>query len=111
MKKLLLIIVIGFVAYFIWPARYAVYGPGEGPYANQVEAPTRIDRITGDVAKLTPSGGWETIGNTRTATAFEQPAVDPNATRRPSARHNEEVADQHRRSLEGTQKAVDAATE
>ncbi len=110
MKKLLVVIILGFIAYFVWPARYAVYPAGQGPYATDVETPTRVDRLTGDVAMLTPHGGWQSIGNTRKATAFEQP-VDPNANQRPSMHHNEEVRDQHQRSLQGTQEAVDAATQ
>ncbi len=111
MKKLLFVILLGFVAYFVWPTRYALYIPGEGPYGAQVDAPTRVDRLTGDGAMLTPSGAWQPIDNTRKATAFEQPAVDPNANRRPSALQHQEVRDQQQHSIESTQKAVDAATE
>ena len=111
MKKLLLVILIGFVAYFIWPTRYALYASGEGPYAAEVEAPTRMDRLTGAVSVLTRSGAWKPLGNARKATAFEQPAIDPNANRRPSALRNQEVRDTQQQSIEGTQKAVDAATQ
>ncbi len=111
MKKLLIVIVIGFVAYFIWPTRYAVYAPGEGPFGAQVDGPTRVDRLTGEGAMLTRSGAWKPLGNTRKATAFEQPAIDPNANRRPSNLHNQQVRDQQHQSIESTQKAVDAATQ
>lgn len=111
MKKLLIVIVIGFVAYFIWPTRYAVYAPGEGPYGAQVDAPTRVDRLTGEGAMLTQTGAWKPLGNTRKATAFEQPAVDPNATRRPSNVHNQQVRAQQQQSVQSTQQAVDAATQ
>lgn len=111
MKKLLVVILIGFVAYFIWPTRYAIYAPGEGPFGAQVDAPTRVDRLTGDGAMLTRTGAWQPLGNARKATAFEQPAIDPNANRRPSARRNQEVRDQQQQSVEGTQRAVDAATQ
>ena len=111
MKKLLIVVMIGFAAYFIWPTRYAVYGPGEGPFGAQVEAPTRVDRLTGAGFMLTRTGVWQPIGNARKATAFEQPAVDPNANRRSSNLHNQQVHDQQHQSIEGTQKAVDAATQ
>ena len=113
MKKLFFLILVGLFAYFVWPTRYQHYAPGEGPYATQEtpDAPPRVDRLTGDVTRQDASGAWRSIGNARRATAFEQPAVDPNATRRPSAQHHQDVADQQRRSVQQTQEAVDAATE
>lgn len=113
MKKLFFLLLLGLFVYFVWPTRYAQYAPGEGPYAAQVapETPTRVDRFTGDVTGQDPSGAWRPLGNVNIAPAFEQPAVDPNATRRPSIRHNQEVADQQRRSVGQTQEAVDAATQ
>ena len=113
MKKLLFLILLGLVAYFVWPTRYALYAPGEGPFAAEVDAPTRIDRLSGNAWVMTRTGTWqpiETARNTNTG-AFERPAVDPNATRRPSALHNQQVRDQQLRSVENTQAAVDAATQ
>ena len=113
MKKLFFLILLGLFAYFVWPTRYTHYAPGEGSYAAQVapDAPTRVDRFTGEVTGQGPSGAWLPLGNVNIAPAFEQPAVDPNATRRPSAQHNQQVVDQQRRSVGQTQEAVDAATE
>jgi len=110
MKKLLVLILLGLAAYFVWPTRYAQYAPGEGPHAAEVDTPTRVDRFTGEIEAQTASGAWQPIGHVRKATAFEQPAVDPNATRRPSAVHHQEVRDTQLHSVEQTQKAVDAAT-
>lgn len=113
MKKLLLLLLIGLFAYFVWPTRYEQYAPGESPYTERVDndAPVRVDRLTGDITAQEPSGAWRTVGNTRKALAFERPVVDPNATRRPSARHHQEVADQQRRSIQQTQQAVEDATQ
>ena len=111
MKKLLFLILLGLVAYFVWPTRYALYASGEGPYATEINAPTRIDRLTGNAWVMTRSGTWQSIDKARNSGAFEQPAVDPNATRRPSALHNQQVRDQQLRSVERTQAAVDAATQ
>ena len=113
MKKLFFLILLGLFAYFVWPTRYQHYAPGESPHTTEAvsEAPTRVDRLTGDIAVQETSGAWRTVGNKRRALAFEQPAVDPNATRRPSALHRQEVADQHQRSVQQTQNAVQAATE
>ena len=94
MKKLLFLILIGLVAYFVWPTRYALYAPGEGPFAAEVDAPTRIDRLSGNAWVMTQSGAWQPLETARNTGAFERPAVDPNATRRPSALHNQQVRDQ-----------------
>jgi hypothetical protein len=113
MKKLLLLLLVGLFATFVWPTRYEQYAPGESPYAEQVgdDAPVRVNRLTGDITVQDASGAWRTVGNTRKALAFERPVVDPNATRRPSARHHQDVADQQRRSVEQTQQAVEDATQ
>lgn len=113
MKKLLFLLLLGLFAYFVWPTRYAQYAPGEGPYAEQVgaDAPTRVDRLTGDITVQDPSGTWRAAGNARKALAFERPVVDPNATRRPSALQHQEVADQQRRSVQQTEQAVQKATQ
>ena len=111
MKKLLVLILLGLVAYFVWPTRYALYAPGEGPHAAEVDAPTRIDRLTGDTWVMTPTGAWQPIEKARNTGAFERPAVDPNANRRPSEVHNQQVRDQQLHSVQSTQAAVDAATQ
>ena len=111
MKKLLFLILIGLAAYFVWPTRYALYAPGEGPFAAEVDAPTRIDRLSGNAWVMTQAGAWQPIETARNTGAFERPAVDPHATRRPSAPHNQHVRDQQLRSVENTQAAVDAATQ
>lgn len=113
MKKLFFLILLGLFAFFVWPTRYTHYAPGEGAYAAQVapDAPTRVDRFTGEVTGQDPSGAWLPLGNVNIAPPFEKPAVDPNAMQRPSARHNQQVRDQQRRSVEQTQEAVNAATE
>ena len=113
MKKLFFVILLGLFASFVWPTRYAQYAPGEGPYAAEVapDTPTRVDRFTGEVTGQDASGDWVPLGNVNIAPAFEQPAADPNAMQRPSARHNQQVVDQQRRSVGQTQEAVNAATE
>jgi hypothetical protein len=113
MKKLFVFLVLVLLAYFVWPTRYEQYGPDEGPYAAQAGPghPTRVDRLTGEIEFQDASGEWIGVGNARKAVAFQRPVVDPSATRRPSARHTEQIADQHQRSLKQTQNAVDSATE
>lgn len=112
MKKLFYLFLLAAILVLLSRFRYATYAPGEGPYAAQVapNTATRVDRLTGDIDAQESSGTWRTIGNTRSALAFEQP-VDPSAAAAPpSARDNRRLRDQKRYSVETTQDAVEAAT-
>lgn len=113
MKKLLLVLVlVSLFAVFVWPTRYQQFEPGEGPYTIQApDAATRIDRITGDIALLDPSGQWTVIGNERKALAFQRPDVDPNAMHRQKGNPNQQAVDERRHAVQHTQQAVDAATQ
>ena len=108
MKKLIALLLFALFTIFVWPTRYKHYEAGESPYAAQIgsDASVRVDRITGEIETQNASGQWLSVGNARKAVAFERPAVDPNATRRPSLEDNERVVNQQRRSIESTQEAV-----
>lgn len=111
----LILIVVGLLAYFVWPTPYETYAAGEGPYTRQVpDTPTRVNRFTGDIERQVGEDTWEHIGDKRRALSFQAPA-DQSSARTPSPqqshRHNQEVVDQQRQSIESTQRAVDAATQ
>lgn len=112
MRILLLLTLLALFALFIWPTRYKTYAPGEGPHVIHAPAsPTRVDRLTGIVEAQDDDGTWQRVDLALDAPAFAVPPVDPNATAGPSLKHNEQVVDQGRQSVENTQRAVQEATQ
>jgi len=101
-KKLLLLIVVGLLAYFVWPTRYRTYDPGEGPYAEQTDYSTRVDRFSGDVTYQRRTGEWLPLEPEQ---SFHPP--QPNPVTDPYTRVDQHEVHRQRKQAESTQKMID----
>ena len=102
MKKIFVVILLGLVAYFVWPTQYRSYDAGKGPYAQRTDYPTRVDRFSNEVWYERRSGEWIRL---EPESSFEPHQSNPVTD--PYTRVDQQEVHRQRKQAESTQEMID----
>jgi hypothetical protein len=102
MRKLFILLLLGLLAFYVWPTRYRSYDAGTGPYAERTDYPTRVDRFSNEVWYERRSGEWIPL---EPEASFEPHR--PNPVTEPYTRVDQQEVHRQRNQAQATQDMVD----